>query len=517
MKKIISLAVASVLLTPTLVMSTEPPVKKGSKEAAPVKRDSPVVGFTLQHKINDNPATPEQTLEASPLALFDALKKDVVAQLEKGNTPLSIISTVHTLLSEDAKQTLGTLPDITLTTKVGNDGKGTGTLDMPPFQRDIPLKKSQQGKIDWKGITGKMDFVNKFESPKIDLVIGGATVSEGGELPLFFMDKTTYTGSFDADLMPLTAEFNMPNLSFGDKVNRVEVQSVAARGKTRKAKNGLDLAEGTFNIASFKVNDAKKDMAITMNDIKFGVISDEKADNNITVALQSQIGKLLTNMVTPNEVTNFSYNSVLEFRRLNGAALLELQNKTRELRQQQGSMTPDMMQMALAGKLMEVLPKLIANSPEIALSQLMVRTQDGSLEGNLRISLDGKKPFSFNKMDEMIAALTADANFTITKTLINKLLESQAQKSLGRVEKDAKKPTEDVNAQAKAATQQQLKSLVDQKYLVDAGDSYKFSLVFDGSKLLINNKDIPLPFAKKPAPIPSMKESIKESAPTAKP
>jgi hypothetical protein len=96
-------------------------------------------------------------------------------------------------------------------------------------------------------------------------------------------------------------------------------------------------------------------------------------------------------------------------------------------------------------------------------------------------------------------------------------LESQAQKSLGRVEKDAKKPTEDVNAQAKAATQQQLKSLVDQKYLVDAGDSYKFSLVFDGSKLLINNKDIPLPFAKKPAPIPSMKESIKESAPTAKP
>lgn len=505
MKKIISLAVASVLLTPTWVMSAEPPAKKApsapsTDAAAPAKKDSPVVGFTLQHKVNDNAASPAQNLEASPLALFYALKNDVIAQLEKGNKPLSIISTVHTLLSEDAKQTLGSLPDVTITTKVASDGKGTGTLDMPAFQRDIPLKKTQQGKIDWKGITGKMDFVNKFESPKIDLVIGGATVSEGGELPLFFMDKTTYAGSFDADLMPLSAEFNMPSLSFGDKVNRVEVQSMNARGKTRKAKNGLDLGEGTFNITSFKVNDAKKDMAITMNDIKFGVITDEKADNNITVALQSQIGKLLTNAITPNEVTNFSYNSVLEFRRLNGAALLELQNKTRELRQQQGSMGPEMMQMAIVGKLMEVLPKLIANSPEIALSQLMVRTQDGSLEGNLRISLDGKKPFSFNKVDEVVAALTADANFTVTKTFINKLMESQAQKSLGRADKDAKKPTEEVNAQAKAATQQQLKSLVDQKYLVDAGDSYKFSLVFDGSKLLINNKDVPLPFAKKPAP-----------------
>ncbi|MDD2814536.1 MAG: DUF945 family protein [Thiotrichaceae bacterium] len=505
MKKIISLAVAGVLLTPTLVMATEPPAKKANKEAAPTKdaapakKDSPILGFTLQNKINNEAASPEQTLEASPIALFYALKNEVIAQLDKGNKPLNLVSTVRTLLSEEAKKTLGTLPDATLTTKVASDGKGSSVLDMPAFQRDVPLKK-QQGKIDWKGITGKMDFVNKFESPKIDLVIGGATLSEGDELPVFFMDKTTYTGNFDADLMPLSAEFNMPSLSFGDKVNRIELQNVTARGKTRKAKNGLDLGEGTFNVALFKANDAKKDMAITMNDIKFGVITDEKADNNITVAVQSQIGKLLTNVITPNEVTNFSYNSVLEFRRLNGAALLEIQNKTRELRQQQGSMSPEMMQMAIAGKLMEVLPKLTANSPEIALSQLTIRTQDGSLEGNMRIAIDGKKPFSFSKIDEIVAALTADANFTITKTLINKLMESQAQKSLGRVEKDAKKPAEDVNAQAKAVTQQQLKSLVDQKYLVDAGDSYKFNLVFDGSKLLINNKDIPLPFAKKSAP-----------------
>ncbi len=504
MKKIISLAVASVLLTPvsTPVMATEAPAKKANKEATPAatptKRESPVLGFTLQHKINNEAASAAQTLDTSPLALFYALKNEVITQLDKGNKPLSIVSTVRTLLSEEAKQTLGMLPDMTLTTKVSSEGKGSSLLDMPAFQRDIPLKK-QQGKIDWKGITGKMDFTNKFESPKIDLVIGGATLSEGGELPLFFMDKTTYAGSFDADLMPLSAEFNMPSLSFGDKVNRVELQNVTARGKTRKAKNGLDLGEGTFNVALFKVNDAKKDMAITMSDMKFGVITDEKADNNITVALQSQIGKLLTNVVTPNEVTNFSYNSVLEFRRLNGAALLEIQNKTRELRQQQGSISPEMMQMAILGKLMEVLPKLTANSPEIALSQLMVRTQDGSLEGNMRIAIDGKKPFSFSKVDEIVAALTADANFTITKTLINKLMESQAQKSLGRVEKEAKK-TEDVNAQAKAATQQQLKSLVDQKFLVDAGESYKFSLVFDGTSLLINNKEYPLPFAKKPAP-----------------
>ena len=118
---------------------------------------------------------------------------------------------------------------------------------------------------------------------------------------------------------------------------------------------------------------------------------------------------------------------MLEFRRLNGAALLEIQNKTRELRQQQGSMSPEMMQMAIVGKLMEVLPKITANSPEIALSQLTVRTQDGSLEGNMRIAIDGKKPFSFSKVDEIVAALTADANFTITKTLINKLMEIQAQ------------------------------------------------------------------------------------------
>jgi hypothetical protein len=35
---------------------------------------------------------------------------------------------------------------------------------------------------------------------------------------------------------------------------------------------------------------------------------------------------------------------------------------------------------------------------------------------------------------------------------------------------------------------------------VDAGESYKFSLLFDGNKMLINNKEIPLPFnVKKPA------------------
>lgn len=77
----------------------------------------------------------------------------------------------------------------------------------------------------------------------------------------------------------------------------------------------------------------------------------------------------------------------------------------------------------LLGKFIDVTPKLLAKSPELALTQLTVKTPKGELQGKASLSIDGKKVTSLNK-SVLLSAWLAQASFSIGKPLLEQTLAS---------------------------------------------------------------------------------------------
>ncbi|HHB93483.1 MAG TPA: DUF945 family protein, partial [Thioploca sp.] len=189
--------------------------------------------------------------------------------------------------------------------------------------------------------------------------------------------------------------------------------------------------------------------------------------NTDQIELSETIGSGLGNIV---QTGNISLHN------LDTASLLILQKKFHKLHDN------PMAAFIMFGALMEVAPNLLAKSPEIKLNQLLIKTAKGNLQGDFRIGLDGSKakrlllPVLFN-------ALTAEANLTISKKLLEQAMINHFQQTI-----DNKKSLED----AKVAAEEQIKTYLANKVLVKLADDYKLIVNFNNGKLLVNGQEISL-------------------------
>jgi len=419
------------------------------------------LGFTLQHRFNGGEPLPTETIKFSPeqplenpLFFLEALKQNFSKHLEKQKKPLQIDTELELLLSARDTKFFGQLPKVFIKTNVESDGSGKSDLVFPAYRREVP-EKFGKGLFDWKGLDGQFSFTDQFENITAALNLAGFTAEEDNFAAS--LGKSAFSGTFDADFMPTQMKWNLPSFKVRDNDGKLDLQAMTLKLNVDKTPKGLELNNVNFNVGHVGFSEpgfktSLDGLAVTTaGSVQNGVIN---------YTLQTQIDKLvIISDKAPKEALELSHVGKLAFSRIDEEALLALQTTAHQLR---GQGYHPMLLMIMLGQFMEVAPKLLAKSPEIALTPFTVTTSKGNLQAHLNIRLDSKKVTELAK-PALIKALQAQVNFTIGKELLK----------------------QDVTG---------LQVNFIKAWLVDAGDgNYKFNAELKDSKLTVNGHKIPLP------------------------
>jgi len=459
-----------------------------------------IQSFTVEHRIKET-VLPKQTIDANPLTLLQTLKTDILAQLKERGKPLSISTDVGVVFSEElAKNLGGEIPSMSVKTNVDAESKGKSEFTLPALKRDLPAQKDQgKGSFDWKGLQGTLAFTDKFDNLAITVNADGFVVMANDSL--VELGKTSFIGELDTDLLPLSFDFTMPSFKVSDKKDQfqMDVQGVVANAKTKKLTGGLDLSEGSFKISQVSFNQANSKGELHDFELKG---EGELQGNTVRYTLNTKMGKLTLPEEAIGEKLDLSYVGNLEFRRLDAVALAEIQKTARDLQKQQhsGVISQEMLGIAMLGKAMEITPKLLAKSPEFALTEFAIKTAQGSLQGKATIGIDGKKATSLDDFSKLMTAVQGQADFSMTKTLLEKVTMGMLHEQFAGEQPESAKNSADLQKKVKTASDEHIKELLAKKYLVEAGDSYKLVAVFKEGQLTINGQPIELPKFSEPTP-----------------
>ena len=452
MNKVFQLLMTSLFM---IYMSLFLPLQANTTEpSTPIEA---IQGFTIEHRVNDANPLPAKRIEAEPLILLQTLRQDILAQLAKHSKPLKIHTKINVLMPKEMANTWKKLPALLVETHVNKSGNGKSEFAMPAYRHEEP---SNRFVVNWKGLNGELTFTESFENLSIALSIAGLSL-EGGEGFLFSFDKFHYNGMLDADLIPNQMDFSLPKFKMGNNDSQLKGYDIVFKMKVNKTNNGVDLATGLFKMGYLGFDAAET--RATLDDLEFTFDSNEQGDL-VNFLVDTKIG----NLVLPKEILGesikvSSYTSNMEIRRLDSTAIKIMQNAIRALQKQRqsGALSEEMMNVALLGNLIQVVPFLLMKSPEVALTQLNLKTKEGGLEGNATIAIDGRKVRSLEPM-ALLGALQGQGEFGIDKTLVKKVFASNAQL---------------------------IKGLLEQKVLVtEGGDKYKLIVKLQDNKLTVNGK-----------------------------
>jgi uncharacterized protein YdgA (DUF945 family) len=303
------------------------------------------------------------------------------------------------------------------------------------------------------------------------------------------LGKTTLSGELDADLMPINLNFSLPSFKLNHEEDNLQfdIKGVVFDGQT-ETKDGPSLEKGHLEVS--QINFKQEGSESKLSGFELNGHSELQGDV-VRYILDTKITQLLLPEEAVGEKLDMSYTSQLEFRRLDAKVIAEIQKTARELREQQlaGSASAEMLGMAMIGKIMESLPKLLAKSPEFALTGLNLKAEQGTIQGKATVGINGKKAATLKDMNELITAVQAQADFNITKALLEKLVASLIYEELSGEESDKKKSDKSaLQKKAKTASQERIKEYLTKKYLVEEGDNYQLAVTLQDGKMTLNGQ-----------------------------
>jgi len=481
----------TVIKTPDKKSATAKDMVENSEQS-----DKTFVQFTLRHRVNDEKPSAETPVEPDLLIILQTLKNQISTQLAKQTAyPLKIETTIQPRFAGD----LATepLPSLTINTQFESSSNGNSHFTLPAVERKIPAT-ADRGEItvNWKGLQGQFNFAHPFNRLTTSLNIAGLFFEEDAGIKLT-LGQVALAGEFDADLIPTKMNIILPSLKIINDQIQLSVKDTVFDAKIEKTTQGVDLSNIQLKIGQAYFGEESQQATLHHFEL---VGSGKVQEEGISYHIQTNLNKLtLPKGLLFDEVLEISYSSQLELRRIDVTAVIELQKTARELQKQRqgGVISEEMMNFAMLGKLMEVSPQLLEQSPEISITQLNIKSNHGELQGKLTVSIDGETSISFEELGDLVQALQAQAEFSIDKGFAEKIFYKQIYKEL--LAKASKQPTAtelaDLEKQAMTATKQRLQSYIQQKLLLDIGsNAYKIVGQLQDGQLTINGQEIALPF-----------------------
>lgn len=461
MNKMRRFTAATTLVVSGMILSLPLAATEGTDSSVP---DGDDLRFTLQHRFNGGSPNPAETItitaeafENNPAVFFQQLKNNFSKQLEKQTKPLQIDTELKFLLSTSDMECFGQLPTLSIKTQIDEKGVGNSQVMFPAYRREVP-EACGNGLIDWKGLDGQLSFTDSFEKLTANLNLAGLTIEEEGGFGIS-LKKSTLNGTLDADGMPIQMNLNWPSLQVRHEDGQLDLQAMTLQLNNEKSRKGVELGNMNLKVGQFGWTDAN--YKVSLDDLVI-ITNGEEKKGVINYTIQTQIGQLAIPARPPlKKAIEASLQAKLAFNRFDEESLLALQTSVHQLAEQEYH---PMLFMIMLGEFMQLIPKIVAKSPEIAVSQLTLKTSTGDLEGHLTIRIDGNRVTSLEPA-VLMAALQAQADLLINKSLFKQV----------------------------AATHNQLGYFI-KPWLMDMGDDYLFIAEFKGGELTINDQTIPLPF-----------------------
>ncbi len=516
-RKLLSLAIAGALGS-QLFLAT-PSYADNHKKPAEAKEEAPAttaaaeeeeekesdISLSVQHTVK-GAALPAQTIKLEPLVLLNQLKKDITEQLAKNGKPLTL-ETVVKLIDSDPKPEI-VPPVLTVKTAIDNKGMGTSQLSVPEWKASFKDEDSGNPiNLTWAGLSGMLNYDDKFSSPKVDLTIAPFSGKEDKGM-IITLDKTTLKGELDADLIPQTLNVNLPLFHMSDekefdiKLASFVMDAALSKVAVDKLPEPLDITKAIVKLGEMAIASPSDEFSFNLQNLSFS--GDGKVTGDVAnYVLNTVIDKIKVSGAVEKDL-EISYKDSWSFNRIDAAAMLELQKQTRELQKQmiEGKMNEDMLGMAMMGTLMQLLPKLWVKSPELAINDLLLTTQDGNLMAKASIGVDGAQPMKMDDAQKMAAAVIASANVEIDKSLLNEILAIKAREEVGLSDEMTEKEKTAAEKKVTDSVKKELDGLIKQKIFVAKGDKLMLEASMKNGKLVLNGADIPLPFDEKPAAKP---------------
>jgi hypothetical protein len=455
-------------------------------------------GITLQHRVNAADAPqPLKQIKADPLILLQTFKQDIMEIIQANSKPLKIASEIKLLLSELLSKQVGELPSVTVETTVDAAGKGVSQVVFPAYQHVEPAAgEIKKFTIDFKGLGAQLQFPEAFTTSSYHIDFSGLTLEEDNQYKLV-LDKTTSEGKFDTDFIPLKTLANLSKLEFNNTQEgfKVLIENGSSDTTLEKLKNAVEVQMGSLKLGKFELQHGDMQSKFDRLEANFG--GTEQADM-VDFFLNSKFnGEILPKEVVDESLT-LHYSSQLELQHLVAEAIVELQQVAQDFEKQRlkGVISEDTMYLMLFSKFMEVAPKLAVKSPELALSELSLKTNYGQLTGNTSFGIDGAKFKSLADFTSLMNALRMQSDLTISKKLLQKFLVTLSSESVTVDEKTDKKPSKEaIEKQAIAQAQTTINDLLRDKWLVEQADNYRFVASLQANKFVVNGIEKPSPLS----------------------
>jgi uncharacterized protein YdgA (DUF945 family) len=454
-------------------------------------------GFSVQHTVKDKSLDAVE-VEADPLALLSRLKQDIQAQTEAHGKPLQIMTEIKAVIDAEIDEGLGGLPVLMVKTDIDKEGAGTSALTIEPWARELPADETSGDiSLKWDGLTGKMDYNATFAQPRIEMTMGELKIVEEGEPSTFALDwaKSTLSGQFDADMFPVQLNLHLPDLTFkADSVNFLlnelildsKTDSIPLEGNAEGLQ--VDLSKGTMKVASIDLRDTGE-AAFRLLLEGFELAGNGRVDKTtVSYQLSNKISKLLIEGVD-EETLEMSYRDQWLLNQINAAALARIQKQVREVQQQRqsGHLSDDLMGMVMIGTFMQELPGLWADSPELVVRGLQLKTQHGQLEINAKARVDGKQPLNLDDSHALMQAIAVEMDATLDAGLLKKILTLSVISELPEA-------AEASEAEIEQMVDMQIAQFVEAKYFARLDERYTTKLILSQGKFLLNGVEMPLPF-----------------------
>jgi hypothetical protein len=186
--------------------------------------------------------------------------------------------------------------------------------------------------------------------------------------------------------------------------------------------------------------------------------------------------------------------SHLELCRLHLPALLRLVQELRDLRQNEPALAAFWERLLLSEDVARLLSALARPSPELLLTRVSLHTVDGEIRARVQVRVDGDRLLPPGHLPQLVQTIDAEAEGEAPASWVRATAIAQVRQVLrARSRVAAWLPDSALDALAATITDQQLRHLVAQEYLVLDGNIYKSKARYTYGQLLVQGKPIDLP------------------------
>ncbi len=351
------------------------------------------------------------------------------------------------------------LPPMSAKTSVYLAGNSSTHLDMEPYKKPA-LKAGETDSFDleWKGLSG--DF------------------------------------TLSADYKNLKGELKAPALQFSFKDGSFVLNKLSLSVDTQESASGLDTGSVALGIEKLVMDERKKGESISLDGLRLSSVAQEVGDNlNSTLTFQF---RALESGGSKQGAAQIN----LQLRKLDVASLVKFQNEVRALRKQK--LPPEQVNTMVLGKTLELLGQLAKKSPELEVTKLSFKAEDGEVTGKAKFVLDGSQlDVSGNPM-LMLKALSGEGEISLPESIVRLLAEPDVKRDLEVLKTSGKLSEQEIAKltpkRVAAITTQAIKELpqyrenvISRLKLVADGPNYKIVAALKDGQLRVNNEPLQLP------------------------